>query len=324
MADGDEEKEQIKIDYDELDPTGFKKVEYAIWQAFQVNMRKPEDERQDADAFVDEYSENNKVDKARAKYVCTLGIHAGGRDEFNQRSGKGKALYPTGDTYDGEFYEGKKNGRGVYVFTSMGMSEIDKAVEAQKVLLKYNPSDNASSEITTEEFVAKVSSFLKVGKIIVEGILEYGSLPCYHGEYLHGLRNGDGVMKNKDGSIYKGQWKNNKRHGQGIYYYVSGDVYSGMWSDGLRDGFGTYSFDGQQGEYKGEWSKGQFVEGQWRMCDEITFEGKFEKNYPSDERGIMHFPKSGLAMKGVYKKGKWAPVIHYSPSELTKDELPNF
>ena len=314
MGDEPEEKEAIKIDYDELDTTGFKKVEYAIWQAYQVNMKKPEEDRQEVDAFVDEYAENNKVEKARAKYVCTLGIHAGVRDEFNQRAGKGMALYPSGDTYDGEFFEGKKNGRGVYVFTSLGMSDIDKAVEKERLAKKETES--------SEDFVTRISQTLKVGKIIVEGTLEYGALPCYHGEYLHGLRNGDGIMKNRDGSFYKGQWKNNKRNGQGIYYYVNGDVFSGMWVDGLRHGFGTYAFEGGQGEYKGEWAKGLFLEGQWRMCDDNTYEGRFEKNYPSDECGTVHFPKSGLCQKGVYKKGKWAPLLHYAQSDLAKDELP--
>jgi len=309
-----EETEPIKIDYEELGPTGFKKVEHAVWTAYQVNMKKPEDERQEVDAFVDEYAENNKIDKARCKFVCTLGIYAGGRDEFNQRSGKGMALYPSGDTYDGEFFEGKKNGRGVYVFTSMGLSEIDKAVQKEQTAKKATES--------VEDFTRRVSENLKVGHIIVESILEYGALPCYHGEYIHGLRNGDGVMKNKDGSLYKGQWKHNKRHGQGIYYYVNGDIYSGMWSEGLRHGFGTYSFEGGQGSYKGQWEKGLFLEGHWNMCDDITFEGKFEKNAPSDDNGTMHFPKSGLCVKGVYKKGKWAPLLHMAPSDLVKDELP--
>eukprot|EP00759_Apiculatamorpha_spiralis_P017638 PhF_6_TR23789/c0_g1_i1/m.33285/K19755/RSPH1; radial spoke head protein 1 len=194
------------------------------------------------------------------------------------------------------------------------MSEIDKAIAKAK--------DQKPAEESQEDFIKRISEYLKVGKVIVESVLEYGLFPCYHGEYLHGLRNGDGIMKNKDSSLYKGQWKNNKRHGQGIYYYVNGDVYSGMWKDGLRNGFGTYSFNGGQGEYKGEWKDGIFLEGHWRMCDDITYEGKFEKNYPQDECGTVHFPNSHLSQKGVYKKGKWAPLQHFDGSELVKDELP--
>eukprot|EP00760_Papus_ankaliazontas_P000427 PhM_4_TR10069/c0_g1_i1/m.103837/K19755/RSPH1; radial spoke head protein 1 len=314
MSDDEGEKEPIRIDYDELDPSGFKKVELSIWNAWMENVNKPEDDRVDADGFVDEYSENEKLDKARVKYVCTMGIYAGARDEFSQRSGKGKAWYPNGDTYDGGFFDGNKNGRGVYVYTGLGKSEVDTAVEKLRAAKPQKES--------TDEFVTRTAKHLQVGTHIIEGILEFGYLPCYHGEYLHGLRNGDGVMKNKDGSLYKGQWKNNRRHGQGIMYYLNGDVYSGMWHEGLRHGFGTYLFAGGHGEYKGEWLKGFVMEGQWRMCDDITYEGKFEKNYPHDDAGIMHFPATGLCMKGVYKKNLWAPLLHYSPSELVKDELP--
>ena len=115
-------------------------------------------------------------------------------------------------------------------------------------------------------------------------------------------------MKCRDSSVYQGEWRDNKRHGEGIMYFLNGDIYSGQWAEGLKNGFGTYRFaDG--GEYRGEWQKGIFTEGQWIMHDGTYFEGKFDKkNRPADENGTMVFPRKGIAMQGVFLKGRWAPL----------------
>lgn len=304
-------EEKIVIDYDLIDDlTGFKKAEIDIWNKYEEFLAKPEADRGDVDTWTDEFCEESKFDKKRVKFVTTVGIYAGPRDEFNQRSGSGKAIYANGDVYEGDFFEGKKHGVGQYIFKKLGKSEIDKLVEKQ-----WN---SKSSDESNESFIARVAKAIQVGPSIVQHVLEYGFFPCYQGDYARGLRVGQGVMKNKDASVYKGDWKDNKRHGQGIFYYINGDIYSGQWSEGLKHGFGTYRFaDGS--EYRGEWVKGLFTQGQWIMKDGTYFEGKFDKkNRPCDEAGSMHFPRKGISMVGVFQKGRWAPL-----NELTvSDEVP--
>jgi len=302
MGDEGENEVQVVIDYDIIDEqTGFKQAEYTIWKAFEEQvLLKPEDDRPDVEGWVDEYCEEAKFDRKRVKYVATMGIYAGRRDEFNQRSGSGKAIYATGDVYEGEFYEGKKHGEGHYVFKSKGMGEVDTLLSK---MYKSKPEDQSN-----EVFVKGAAEFLKIGTTIVETALEFGFHPCYHGDYLRGMRVGEGIMKNKDGSVYKGDWKDNKRHGSGLYYYINGDVYSGQWDMGKKNGFGTYRF-ANGCEYRGEWVQGNFVEGQWIMADGKYYEGKFDKkNRPCDEEAVMHFPERNSSMVGVYKKGKWAPL----------------
>ena len=309
----DEEVPPQPIDYEEIDDaTGFRKAELQIWKAFETEVLKvKEDEREDVESWVDRWTDENPPhDRKRVKYVATMGIYTGPRDNFNQRTGTGKAYYNNGDSYEGEFYRGKKHGTGHYVFTSAGMSEVDKLIT--KIVKARKPEES------DQDFVSRVATALRIGKAIVEGYLEYGNLPCYHGEYDNGNRSGQGVMKCSDGSIYNGEWLLNKRHGQGMVYYVNGDVYSGTWDAGKKHGIGTYRF-ANGGEYRGEWNKGVFVEGQWIMRDGNYFEGKFDsKNRPCDDEGQMHFPERHVAMKGVFKKSVWSPTNEI----VVSDEVP--
>jgi len=299
---GDGEEEKVFVDYDAVDEeTGFKKVEIDIWRHYEANvLQKPEDDRPDVDSWADEYAEEKRVDRKRVKYVATMGIYAGPRDEFNQRTGSGKAIYASGDVYEGDFFEGKKHGQGHYIFKSQGRSESDVLVHKA-----WKAKDAAE---TRESFVARLAAHLKVGTAIVEASLEYGDYPCFHGDYHLGVRTGQGLMKNKDGSVYKGDWLNNKRNGQGMMFFLNGDIYSGMWANGQKHGFGTYRF-ANGGEYRGEWNNGVFTEGQWIMADGNYFEGAFDKkNRPCDAEATMHFPPLNMSVQGVFKKGKWAPL----------------
>ena len=283
-----------------------------------------------------------------------MGIYAGPRDEFNQRSGAGKAVYNNGDLYEGDFFEGKKHGQGHYTFKSQGLCEVDKlivkawnvsqGIETAETKHK-DGSDSGGGEKTKrkstsasirmtmltgsnqqqtesrEAFVKRFAKEIQVGVAIVDAALEYGEYPCYHGDYHLGLRTGQGLMKNRDGSIYKGDWLNNKRHGKGMLFFVNGDVYSGQWSHGQKHGFGTYRFvDG--GEFRGEWANGVFVEGQWIMRDGNFFEGKFDKkNRPCDPAGTLHFPAHRMAVPGVFSNGVWTPSRHiFVDGEVPADE----
>ena len=74
-------------------------------------MLKPEDEREEEEEWAENYATENNLDRNRITTVIKLGIYAGERDEFNQRTGEGKAIYASGDLYEGQYWEGKKNGQ---------------------------------------------------------------------------------------------------------------------------------------------------------------------------------------------------------------------
>jgi len=55
-----------------------------------------------------------------------------------------------------------------------------------------------------------------------------------------GKREGQGILKFKDGDLYEGGFKDGKMHGKGRYKLADGDVYEGTWVSGAKHGPGTY------------------------------------------------------------------------------------
>ncbi|CAM9146497.1 unnamed protein product, partial [Lampetra planeri] len=48
----------------------------------------------------------------------SIGEYEGGRDELGERHGRGRALLPSGDTYEGDYVAGQRHGQGSYRFKS--------------------------------------------------------------------------------------------------------------------------------------------------------------------------------------------------------------
>lgn len=311
------EKNKSKVNLDEVDETtGFKSAELSVWVKFdETYLQKPEDDREaDVDAWADAFCEQMEAeglnyDRNFVRSVCVLGIYAGPRDEFQQRTGSGRAVYPNGDRYDGEFFEGQKHGSGRYIFVSRGKSECDRIVEREMQKLAGAQAD--------DHFISGVAETYKISRQIVSWIIEYGFHPCYHGDYVRGKRTGQGLMKNKDATVYRGEFLENKRHGQGMYYYINGDIFSGTWRNGLKHGYGTYHFAGGN-EYRGSWVDGVFVQGQWIFPDGTYYEGFFNKwSRPCDDSASMHFPSIKMAQHGIFKRGVWAPFSELQVCEET-------
>ncbi|KFQ45714.1 Radial spoke head 1, partial [Nestor notabilis] len=74
----------------------------------------------------------------------------------------------------------------------------------------------------------------------------------YDGEYEHGLRNGQGTYRFKNGARYIGTYLRNKKHGQGTFFYPDGSKYEGDWVDDQRHGHGQYTYANGD-TYTGEW-----------------------------------------------------------------------
>ncbi|KAJ9470592.1 Phosphatidylinositol 4-phosphate 5-kinase 8 [Diplonema papillatum] len=343
--DGEEiEKELIKIDYDEIDQaTGFKVIDKKIWDALEEWKAKPEDDREPAGdpAELDSRIEwakwfaaegplkpDGEDAKAATQFenrcvgVIRLGLYSGQRDEFLQRTGKGKAVYPNGDTYDGQFFEGKKNGQGMYAQKSVAKAEVDKLIE--DAVLKLPETDRRTHEMhghTTvnadklDGFVEETVKRLAVGEEVVKTSLAFGYHPFYLGEYQNGIRNGVGVMKSKDGSVYKGEWVDGKRHGQGILYFTNGDTYSGHWQDGAKTGFGTYSF--------AYWSKVTSSDGKpvYTFSDGGSYRGEWgEETYAEEVDG----EKAEKTVRGLLKQGEWhMPIGFYYEGTFNRMSQPH-
>merc|ERR1712176_1557461 len=136
-----------------------------------------------------------------------LGTYEGDRNEADERHGRGKAVLPNGDTYEGEYQHGMRHGKGTYRFKN-GARYVGDYVKNKKQGLG--------------EFI-------------------YPDGSKYEGNWQDDLRNGHGKYTYVNGDTYEGEWNNHVRHGQGVYtYQATGSQYIGTWKDGKREGGGEW------------------------------------------------------------------------------------
>lgn len=124
----------------------------------------------------------------------------------------GTRTYSNGDTYVGEWKDGKFSGIGTYNF-------LDGA-----------------------KYVGDWKNDKRNG----QGTGTWTNGVKYVGEYKDDIISGQGVFTWPDGSKYIGEFKNSKKNGQGTYTWPNGYKYVGEWKEGQMDGQGAkYSASGE-------------------------------------------------------------------------------
>ena len=138
-----------------------------------------------------------------------------------KRNGKGKVDYNGELIYEGEYKNGKQNGKGKRYINNKLSFEGEFLDDGIKNGILYDKDGKIDGEI--KENGERVI-FNEFGDIIFEG------------EYLNGQRNGKGKEYNSNGIlIFEGEYLNGKRNGKGKEYYDNGDLkYEGEYLDGKR------------------------------------------------------------------------------------------
>ncbi|CAF3600529.1 unnamed protein product [Adineta steineri] len=131
-----------------------------------------------------------------------------GEMKGENRHGKGKMDFASGDKYTGDWIEGKRTGHGVYIFAR------GNRYEGQ----------------------------WKDNKMHGKGQIDLANGGKYTGDWIEGKRTGHGVFIYSSGDRYEGQFKDNNRHGQGKMDYANGDKYTGDYIEDKRTGHGVYMF----------------------------------------------------------------------------------
>jgi len=164
-------------------------------------------------------------------------------------TGKGKASYPNGDQYEGQYENGQRQGTGVYTY--------------------------ASGDIFTGTYEANE----KIGK----GRVDFADGGVYHGFFKDGKRHGEGTFKYSNGDIYSGAWAGGKKHGVGTYVYA-GTKYkiTGTWKAGqVTDGRWILT---NGNEYQGAFANNKpSGDGLWKFPNGTVVEGNYiQKAAPVD------------------------------------------
>jgi hypothetical protein len=123
-------------------------------------------------------------------------------------NGKGRFHYSkTGDEYRGAFKEGKRHGKGEYLFANGNRYVgrwVDNAIEGKGKFVNISSGQTYATS----------------------------TLHCW------GCFN-----QCWDSSRYEGDWVNNKKHGHGKMLMTSGDTYEGSWVDDEMTGRGKMTYD---------------------------------------------------------------------------------
>ena len=110
----------------------------------------------------------------------------------------GKAEFKDGASYEGEFYNEKAHGQGIYIFSN-----------GDRVEGEFNNGVAHGFAIMT---------------------LADGSI--YEGDFSNGNMNGAGTYKFSNGDVYTGEIRNGLMQGEGRYTFKNGEVYEGIFEDG--------------------------------------------------------------------------------------------
>ena len=110
----------------------------------------------------------------------------------------GVASFVNGETYVGEWANGKYSGKGAFTFKNGN----------------------------------KYDGFFKEGRYDGQGTTNYGNGEKYTGGFKEGVYSGQGTLTYVDGSKYIGEFKNGMRNGQGSLIALGGVItHKGLWAD---------------------------------------------------------------------------------------------
>ena len=155
---------------------------------------------------------------------------------------EGRLQFQNGDLYQGEFANGKMEGKGV-LRTLAG--------DVYEGMFK-NGFKHGKGKITYANGIASYEGDWHYNKIEGEGVSvdELGNR--YEGRFLGNMRNGYGKCEYANRSRFQGIWQNNLPL-KGSYILEDGTLFDGDWKDDMFSGVGTITYpngDAYQGEWK--------------------------------------------------------------------------
>lgn len=214
-------------------------------------------------------------------------------------NGQGTYTWDNGDKYIGQWRDGKRHGKGKYIFKNKGllygMFENDKFIK------------HIGRPIHSKENHKIIIGYLGDVNFNGEGNLKLENGNSYTGSFINGEFHGKGSMiYRKKGSVYTGNWKNGLRHGHGYIITEKGDrYYKGNWKNDKKDGYGvcTDKISGDFFHYKGNWKNDKMNgKGSLRSIDSgQKFIGTFKNNLLHGY--IKVYYNGELISSGQYRNG---------------------
>ncbi len=132
--------------------------------------------------------------------------------------------YLQGDRYEGETYNNKKSGFGIYYFYS-NKNRYEGWWE--------NDLENGNGSLFYHDGSLYIGQW-ENGKQNGIGTLYYKLGDKYYGNFIEGKKNGKGLFVSRDNNRFIGTFKNDLKHGKGIMYYNQNNKMSKeIWDNGI-------------------------------------------------------------------------------------------
>ena len=208
-----------------------------------------------------------------------------GSGHNNIPSGYGTMQYANGDSYTGDFLNGKFNGCGEHQSGTSGRY----VGEWHNGLRKgHGRWEGPNGEIYEGTFARDV--YHGKGTLYVDNKLRY------RGEWCYGTLHGDGILHTNEGE-YVGQFSHDQRHGYGEQTYTEhSSTYKGKWRSDMRHGIGVYT--DPTGTYSGGFSNDvKNGHGKFIANDGATYVGHWRNN-KRHRRGTQMYADGGRYIGG--------------------------
>ena len=206
---------------------------------------------------------------------------------------KGLLIKINGEYYEGDFMNGKKDGKGklIYQNGTQYIGEFKNDMHSG-----YGQLTQIDGEIYKGEW--------KDGKMNGKGTRFHTNGDKYIGNYVDNIRNGYGTYIFSNGDLYEGNWINGKANGLGIFKYKNGNIYKGEFKDNLIFGKGKLIL--KNGDiYNGIFSNG-LISGKGSMVNNKgeKYSGYF-LNGKKNGLGILTNKKGKIIQQGYWKMNKF-------------------
>uniref|UniRef100_A0A671MUG7 Radial spoke head 10 homolog B n=1 Tax=Sinocyclocheilus anshuiensis TaxID=1608454 RepID=A0A671MUG7_9TELE len=193
------------------------------------------------------------------EYIWSDGLKYQGDFKLNVPMGRGTYTWPDGSTYEGEVHKGVRHGVGMYKCAKtsnvyrgqwyLGKRQGQGVMYYNQAATSCYPSGNLyegqwknnvrHGEGTmrwaqlNRQYCGQWVNGIQVCHLLILPLFlgapcsQYPRMNEYTGEFIQGMRHGQGQFLYASGAVYFGKWKHDKKHGQGMYTFENGRVYEG-------------------------------------------------------------------------------------------------
>ncbi|CAM9798767.1 unnamed protein product, partial [Scytosiphon promiscuus] len=163
----------------------------------------------------------------------------------SKRHGHGKQCYGTGTTatssYAGEWHENRRHGRGTMTYASGNVYEggwVEDCKEGRGVMHWVERRERYTGD-WKQDLQCGIGEHVWIEERPASSVsMDTQKQMCnvYRGEWLEGMRHGQGTFMYADGSRYTGQWFKNKKHGPAVFVSDNGRTFEGLFEDDAMTG----------------------------------------------------------------------------------------